>query len=123
MSHLSQREASRIWGVSRAKIQRDSASGKLSVSIDKLIDPAEMLRVYGEPRAGSEPAQSGSDEPIGPPTGPIAETVQKAVLEATILAKDREIELLKANLEDLRAQVRLLTHEAPAKKRNWWPFG
>lgn len=133
MSHLlSQREAARVWGVGRATLQRAISAGELSVSSEKLIDPAEMLRVYGEPKRNSGPAQSRQTGPLGPADEPplnrpaqaaqAAQAAHQAILEATVEARDREIALLKANLEDLRSQVRLLTHEMPEKKRRWWIF-
>lgn len=128
MSHLlSQREAARVWGVGRATLQRAISAGELSVSSEKLIDPAEMLRVYGEPKRNSGPAPSRQTGPLGPadepPRNQPAQAAHQAILEATVEARDREIALLKANLEDLRSQVRLLTHEMPEKKRRWWIFG
>lgn len=49
---MTHREAARLWGVGRTTIQRAAASGKLSLRPDKTIDPAEMVRVFGEPVAG-----------------------------------------------------------------------
>jgi hypothetical protein len=60
---LSQREAGSKWHVSRATIQRAIKRGKLSLTPHKTIDPAEMLRVFGEP----EPAPSRPNEPLEPP--------------------------------------------------------
>lgn len=130
MSHLmSQREAARLWGVGRATLQRSIAAGELSVSSEKLIDPAEMLRVFGEAKRPAGPASGRPSEPLGPPAEPPkpdpAQVARIAVLETELAARDRENELLRANLEDLRSQVRLLTHDqakAPSKRR-WWQFG
>lgn len=124
---LSQREAARMWGVGRATLQRAISAGELSVSSDKLIDPAEMLRVYGEPKSRhSGPAHGAANGPLGPDNEPPqmqpAHVAQLALLEANLAARDREVELLKANLDDLRSQVRLLTHEGAKPRRRWW-FG
>lgn len=127
MGHLlSQREAARVWSVSRGHIQRCIASGKLSITGEKLIDPAEMVRVFGEPKR-SEPDMGHPLEPgsatVEPRPDP-AQLAKIAVLEATLMARDREVALLSANLEDMRAQVRLLTHDAKGpNRRRWWQFG
>lgn len=115
---LSQREAARVWGVSRAMIQRAISAGELSVTGDKLIDPAELLRVFG-------PAKSRSAEPFVPPTEPAgpdpAQAAQLAALRAENTALRELLEAKDANLADLRSQVRLLTHDG-APRRRWWPF-
>lgn len=113
---LSQREAARIWGVSRASIQRAIAAGELSLTADKLIDPAELLRVFG-------PAHSRPSEPLVPPPEPPAQDpAQLAALRAENAALRELLGAKDANLADLRAQVQLLTyHKAP--RRSWWPFG
>lgn len=112
---MSQREAARKWGVSRATIQRAIARGELSQTSNKRIDPAEMVRVYGEP-----------SRPESRPNGPLEATPDPAVriaqLEAELAASRRENELQAANLADLRSQVRLLTHDG-APRRRWWLFG
>lgn len=114
---MSQREAARVWGVSRATIQRAISSGELSVAVDKLIDPAELLRVFGP--AKSRP--SGPFVPLTEPNGSAPEQVARiAALEAENAAQRQLIEAQAANLEDLRSQVRLLTHDTP--RRRWWPF-
>lgn len=116
---LSQREAARIWGVSRATIQRAIAAGDLSVAAEKLIDPAELLRVFG-------PAKSRPGEPLVPSTEPPgpdpAQAARIVALEAENAVQRQVIEAQAANLADLRAQVRLLTHDA-TPRRPWWRFG
>jgi excisionase family DNA binding protein len=112
---ISQREAAKQWGMSRATIQRHIAAGKLSATRDNngkhVIDPAEMQRLYGPPK-------SDSIAPLDTPPVPVAsDTVELAVLRAENAA-------LKANLADLRDAMQRLTHEGgPARNRRWWPWG
>ena len=120
---LSQREAARAWGVGRASIQRAIASGELSQTSEKRIDPAEMVRVFGEP-----------GHPAGRPDGPLeatpsappeqaAHAARLAHLEAENAALRELLAAKDANLSDLRSQVRLLTHDTTTQpKRRWWPF-
>lgn len=118
---LSQREAARIWGVSRASIQRAISSGKLSRTTDKLIDPAEMMRVFG-------PAPSRPNEPLVPPNEPPAQDVAQLAQLAALRAENSALRELvqRADAERDRALEtvqRLLAHETGAKRRSWWPFG
>lgn len=116
---LSQRRAAQAWGVSRARLQRAVNSGKLSVLADGSIDPAEMLRVFGEAVGGSP---SGSIEPLGPPTShPHEKALQAEIqaLRATLAAKDEVIAAKDRNLEDLRQALKLL--EGPSTTgRSFW---
>lgn len=128
MSHLSQREAAQTWGVSRATIQRAIKAGTLS-AVEGRIDPAEMLRVYGEPK--SRPA-SRLGEPVEParePGGATPAQVAQQVAQSRLIELETENRMLRErladkdqHLADLRAQVQLLTHDAPRKKR-WWQRG
>lgn len=115
MSHLmSQREAAQEWGMSRVTIQRAIKAGKLSLTTDKRIDPAEMLRAFGEPLG-----RSSANRSIPENTG--ESTAQTKVLRA-------EIEHLKAmlaekdtHIDDLRQALRL-GHDKSAHSRRWWPW-
>ena len=111
---LSQRQAAKTWNVSRGVIQRAIKSGELSQTIDKLIDPAEMIRVFGEP---SRPA-CRLEEPQEPQENPPYEAII-AALRADKEGLQKVIEAQASNLADLRAQVQLLAHESTAKRR-WW---
>jgi hypothetical protein len=129
---MSQREAARQWGLSRAYIQRAIKSGKVSTTRDGKIEVSEMVRAFGEPKPTTEPPKSGSAEPLGAPPEPgegTANLADLADLKALLASRDREIELLQKNLDDLRGVVRLLSHEKaaqatpePPKPRRWWPF-
>lgn len=111
---ISQREAAKRWGMSRATIQRHIKAGKLSASRDDagrhVLDPAEMQRLYGPPKLDS----------IAPLDTPI-ESAELVVLKAengylkTLLAEK------DAHIEDLRQALRL-GHDKPAPSRRWWPW-
>lgn len=117
MSHLSQREAATKWHLSRARVQRAIKAGKLSMTPDKTIDVAEMVRVFGEP-SRLESHQTRPDESTREP--PMRERELEAKVEhltAMLAAKD-------ANLADLRAEVlRLAYDKTEPSRRRWWPFG
>lgn len=111
---LSQREAARRWNVSRITIQRAIKAGKLSILDDGLIDPAEMLRVFGEGR-------SHQREPLEPDKTATHETALQAeiqALRAALAAKDEVIAAKDRNLEDLRQALKLL--EGPPTQRSLW---
>jgi len=127
-SHLSQREAALQWFLGRATIQRAIKTGKLSLTMDKRIDAAEMLRVFGEPRpalnATSTPPKTIDPMDVYQHNLALMEA-QKELLQAenamlrdqlreTVAAKD-------ANLADLRAEVLRLAHDRP--RRQWWRWG
>jgi hypothetical protein len=134
VSGLSKREAARRWSKARATIDRDVVSGKLSLTADKLIDPAEMIRVYGEPKSqqGRQRPEASEPDEAAPKTAEKAnETMALEVklqvalsqLELERAERERERTQLQQNLADLRSQLQLLTHDRPAKKRRWWQVG
>lgn len=129
---LSQRQAALEWRLGRETLTKAIKAGKLSLMPDKRIDPAEMLRVFGEPRPVPDP-DTRPPKAIQDPSG----------LEAKIAGLETEIDRLRkieidhaglaatvaaqhANLADLRAQVLRLTHEQPPilpSRRHWWQRG
>lgn len=119
---LSQREAARMWGVGRATLQRAVVSGKLSVSSEKLIDPAEMVRVFGEPKRPAGPAQSGPAIPAEATPEPPVLAVENARLQAENEALRDLVRRADAERDRALDVVRLLTHDG-APRRRWWPFG
>lgn len=123
---LSIREAARQWGVSRATLQRHVAAGKLSQTTDATgkpgIDPAEMVRVYGEPGR----SQAG---PIRPPEAATEATIEQATKVARLEAEVSGLRDLVAEkdrrISDLQNAVALLGHEKaeqPARRKRW-PWG
>lgn len=120
MATLSQREAARRWGVPRATLQRAVSSGKLSLTSDKRIDPAEMVRVFGEPG----PARAGPNGPDESTPEPPSLALAMARLEAENAALRELVKRADAERDRaLETVQRLLTHETGAKRRSWWPFG
>ena len=132
---LSHREAARAWGVSRATIQRAVKAGKLSLTPEKTIDPAEMVRVFGEPpsRLASrpmEPLEARGEPGVSHPNTSrltIVET-ENAALKAELSGLRETLSAKDANLADLRAEVLRLTHDrppepAPTSRRRWWRKG
>ena len=117
MSRLTQREAARQWGRGRATIQRAIRAGEITPDSDGLIDVADLLRVFG-------PAQVRASGPLEPPPEPAApdpaQVARLAALEAENVALRALLDAKDANLADLRGQVRMLTHEAPRRRRWWW---
>ncbi|WP_416204367.1 helix-turn-helix domain-containing protein [Xanthomonas euvesicatoria] len=115
---MSQREAARVWGVPRITLQRAVSDGKISLTGDKKIDPAEMVRFFGPPRNGSGPAPENQMRTIEPPEVALENARLKAENEAL-----REL-VKRADAERDRAieQIRMLTHEG-APRRRWWSFG
>lgn len=105
---LSQRRAAQAWGISRATLQRAISSGTLSVLPDGTIDPAEMLRAFGEAKGGPVGHQNG---PLGPPLGRGDEMAFQAeirVLKAQIQAKEDLLSAKDRHIEDLSQALRLL---------------
>ena len=123
---LTQRQAAHQWAIPWTTFRRAVKAGKVSIGADKLVDPSEMLRAFGEPVAQSKTGTSG---PLGTSVAqPLAQPdlVRLKVLEvenAMLRDQLREIIAAKdANLADLRAEVLRLTHDSPPRRR-WWPWG
>jgi hypothetical protein len=118
---LSQRQAAQVWGVSRATLQRAISSGKLSVSAEGRIDPAEMLRVFGAAKSSSK---SGPHEPLGPPLSRGDEPPLKAenqALRAALAAKEELIVAKDRHIADLSQALRLLTGPSTSTpKLSFW---
>lgn len=115
MTDLSQREAASTWGLGRITIQRAIKAGKLSLTPNKKIDVAEMVRVFGEPK----PARHGVSEPLvaspEPPrsAGVDPKDARIAELQATVTAQAKHI-------ESLDRAMQLLGVDRDRPKRRWW---
>lgn len=123
---MSHREAARAWGVSRATIQRAIKSGKLSLTPEKTIDPAEMSRVFGEPlsRLASrliEPLEAGGEPLVSHPD---PDRLTALEIENAALRAERDgLRELVSSKDETIAAMRLLTHDVAPRKRRWWPWG
>lgn len=114
---LSQRRAAEMWGVSRRTIQRVIQSGKMSVNAEGVIDPSEMLRVFG-PASGKGPTGAGapSKEPLAPPhahtqTSDLRQEITR--LRAALAAKDELLAAKDRHIEDMSLSLRLLAAPQP----------
>lgn len=111
MSNISPAEASRKWGVARSVMYRDMNSGKLSYTLDekekRVLDPTELVRVYGEPQ--SHNASKGSTDASHETTQ--AKSVDSQVIDAykeRITDLKDYIEVLKGQLVEKDSQVQAL---------------
>lgn len=125
MSRLSQRQAAKAWGLSRATIQRAIASGKLSAEPGGTIDASEMLRAFGEARPAQSRPEPAAHVPLVPPPeppGPDPELsrlrAEVEALRALVSSKDETITAQGQTI----AAMQLLTHDTAPRKRRWWSF-
>jgi hypothetical protein len=112
---LSQRQAASEWGVSRVTLQRYIRDGKLSLTPDKSIDPAEMLRAFGEPKNRHS---TGTNIP----SSTTQSTAETKALQAEIEHLKAMLTEKNARIDDLRQALRL-GHDKPAPRRHWWSWG
>lgn len=118
-SRLTQREAAAQWGRGRATIQRAIRAGKLTPDSEGRIDPADLLRVFGEPGASrSDGPPKTTPEPPGPDPELSRLRAEVEALRAVVSAKDETIAAQGQTI----AAMRLLTHDGAPRKRRWWPF-
>lgn len=122
---LSQRRAAQVWGVSRRTLQRAISTGKLSILADGTIDPAEMLRVFGEARGGPPAPQGGPPEP--PVRHPLSQgneatlIAENQALRAALAVKEELIAAKDRHIGDLSQALRLLTGPpAPTQQQSFW---
>ena len=109
------------WGISRATVYKHIKAGKLSRLPNGLVDLAEVLRVYGEPKKNT-----GRDKPVTAiDNGDAQENrllLEKiAFLEAQLVkAEEREERLresedwFKRHLEKAQETIQLLEHKKAA---------
>lgn len=106
MTLLSQREAARRWAMGRATLQRAIRAGRVSAVEGGQIELSEMLRAFGEPVSGQQTV------PSEPTLRATHEAAEVARLRAENEGLRAVIDAQKSNLEDIRAQVLRLTHQA-----------
>ena len=136
---LSQREAAQTWRIGRETISAKIKSGELSLTSSQKIDPAEMLRVFGEPKAkplkasalkASQGRTNPSEATQGQrPSRPPEATQGQGASHPDTTQLQAEIAHLKtllvekdARIEDLRGAMRLLTDQrtAEAPSKGFW---
>lgn len=125
MTRLTQREAARQWGRGRATIQRAIRAGSLTPDAEGRLDPADLLRVLGEPHGTAGDRPDGPPKTTAEPNGSEAELARlRAELAAAHALLDERTAAHAAVLaakDETIAAMRLLTHDAP-RHRRWWPF-
>jgi hypothetical protein len=134
MPHLSLRQASQQFAVSRQTLGKALENGVISGTKDDTgnwqIDSAELLRVYKpRPQSGrtEPPMQSTAAMPKHGPLQAAAAVDDSAVTIARLtaeLAAEKEMralerEMLQRHLDDVR---RLLPAPEAPRRRSWWPW-
>lgn len=100
--------------MSRATVQRAIKAGKLSLTPSKTIDPAEMVRAFGEPvsrtvASQAEPREAGVSQ------------VEYDRLRAENEHLRAMLDVKDANLADLRHALAWAAPESPPRpRRHWW---
>lgn len=86
MAQLTQRQAAQQWAIPWTTFRRAVKAGKVTVSSDKTVDPAEMLRAFGEPAArAAAQVGTGTTGPSGTSAaqpGPPLEDLQAELARA-----------------------------------------
>lgn len=126
MSHLlSQREAARAWGLSRATLQRAIKAGKVSVTRagdgSVGIDPSEMQRAFGPPVSRpSGPLEATPEPPREDLQAELARARTDLERAATEIAwRDRLLEERGRRLETLE-RLLLAPPERAARPPGFW---
>ena len=143
MSKMTLGQAAKAGFASRAQIYRDAAGGKLAIEVQgdrKIVDLAELLRVYGDPGARPVPATSILAAPDLPARVELERKVAelekaKAAIEAELrsertaardaaaaAAADRAklIELAELAQRQAGEAQKLLTDARATAARPWW---
>jgi hypothetical protein len=134
MPHLSLRQASQQFAVSRQTLGKALENGVISGTKDDTgnwqIDSAELLRVYKpRPQLGrtAPPTFTTAAMPKHGPFQAVAAVDDSAVTIARLtaeLAAEKEMrtlerEMLQRHLDDVR---RLLPAPEAPRRRSWWPW-
>lgn len=125
---LSLRQAAQQAGVSKSTILRAIQNGRLSADRTDdggyAIDPAELMRVYGDKAA----QRTSTDAP-----GQDAPADATAVLQAQIDGLKAQVDLMREQLDDMKGQREAWQKQAEAnqrlladqsgKRRGWFGLG
>lgn len=104
----------KLYGLHRSTLHEAVAKGRVTAGLDgkgqRVIDLAEMIRVYGEPTGSPTPApdtlQASPDTHPTPPAD-LAELIAQAVAKAVAEA----VEPLRLEIERLRLEPARLEHK------------
>jgi hypothetical protein len=110
MAKLSISGAAKAWGVSRQTIYNRINEGVLSIEKDAsentLIDTTEMLRVFGEPGAAADAAETVQALSNGKASDTLRQQIQIETLKRT--AAEERAAMLETQLANLQRQVERL---------------
>jgi len=132
MSLLSITDAAHVAGVSRRTIQRSLQSGRLSAATaatgERVIDTAELLRVFGPLRHA--PCDTPASMSQGVATHDVPDTATKTLIEVlreqlqqAQQDKAQLLALLEAEQQarrDLEMKLLPAPRPAPARNARWW---
>ena len=125
-------QAAKLANVARTTLYDAIRSGKIATETDgrgrKLIDTAELLRVFGELHADGLPhnetlqPRTLPTTPTHTPTAVLEEKIKG--LEALLAARDAELSAYREREQRLMQLLGSPTPAEPApKRRRWWLFG
>lgn len=116
MAKLTIGRMAKLYGLHRSTLHEAVAKGRVTAGLDgkgqKVIDLSEMIRVYGEP--GSASLQSPTLKPTPSPTP------ETPPLHIALQPLMEELQLLRAELHELRESLRLIEHrpDSPSEKED-----
>jgi hypothetical protein len=131
MPHLSLRQASQTFAVSRQTLGKALENGTVSGTRDAKgrwqIDSAELMRVYAPRPVAGRTRPDTFTTPAMPETGlghdinDTASAATLATLTAELAAEREKVRLLERHLQDMR-DMRALLPAPDAPRRRWWPW-
>jgi hypothetical protein len=126
MAKLGLQAAAELTGRSRSTIHRAMQQGRLSYEKDesggRLVDTAELLRVFGE--SPPEDARNGAGNGERHAMHNVELRAKLELERAKNALLEERIAELKDERDRWREQAsRLLTDQRPARRRRWWPWG
>lgn len=107
-------EIQKQWGISRATVYKHIKAGKLSRLPNGLVDLAEVLRVYGEPKknTGRDKQAIGVDKSDTQENRLLLEKI--ASLELQLVKAEEREEWLRGQVETAQETIQLLEHKKTA---------
>lgn len=113
MAKLTIGRMAKLYGLHRSTLHEAVAKGRVTAGLDgkgqKIIDLSEMIRVYGEPEAF--PIQLPTPQPDTSPTP------ENTPLQMALQPLMEELQLLRAEIRDLRESLRLIEHKPDPKPK------
>lgn len=107
MAVISIADAARLCGKDRRTIERHLKSGVLSYTVEpsgkRVIDTSELMRVYGPLTHNASPTDDGQSNVAQ--QQPAVDDGEKAALRSHIFTLERQVDELREEKRELRAQV------------------